>query len=139
MELRTDRPYPFQDDWEVDFRCNIGNELTDPISVNLIALKQNSTLMLPIGCAECSFSPDTGCMYFNRLYVKEPYRKHGYGTFLLDTLLFCIAEKGLAIILDINPYGDMGYDDLEKFYMKHGFEKYEVNGISRYICWPKKF
>ena len=137
MELRTNRPDFIEDGWEVDFSTVFGHEIDDPLSVNLFLRKTGSTLTLPIGCAECSFIPELECMYFNRLFVKEPYRGHGYGTFLIDTLLFMLAEKGLNIILDINPYGDMSYEDLEKFYMKHGFERYDVEGIPRYICWPR--
>ena len=139
MELRLNRPDSVENGWEVDYSISYDDVFDDSISVNLFLRKTGTPLTPSIGCAECSHIPELGCMYFNRLFVKEPYRGHGYGTFLIDTLLFILAEKKLSIILDINPYGDMSYDDLEKFYMRHGFERYDVKGIPRYICWPKKY
>ena len=64
-------------------------------------------------------------MYFNRLLVNPKFRRKGYGTILLKTLLRLTKERGFGIQLDINPYGDMRYDDLERFYCKYGFRKYK--------------
>ena len=78
---------------------------------------------LIIGSAECSVIYTLNQMYFNRLYVRPEHRRKGFGTKLLTRLLEIIKEKDLELQLDINPYGDMDYAQLESFYMKHGFEK----------------
>lgn len=77
----------------------------------------------PIGIAQCSKYYNKSVMYFNRLFVRPEYRRQGYGTKLLTMLLKLVKEQNFAIHLDINPYGDMNYTQLEQFYMKHGFIK----------------
>lgn len=84
----------------------------------------NDKYTIPIGVAECSMSLDNkNLWYFNRLYVYPKYRRQGYGSKLLDKLLSLIKENNHVLQLDINPYGDMTYEQLEEFYMRHGFVK----------------
>jgi len=79
----------------------------------------------PLGSAECSKYYGKREMYFNRLYVRPECRRKGYGTKMLQRLLDIIKKSQFALQLDINPYGDMSYAELERFYMKHGFRKYK--------------
>ena len=63
--------------------------------------------------------------YFNRLNVPVRLRHRGIAAKLLrETIDWADWEK-INIILEINPYGDMSYEDLEKLYMKFGFVKLE--------------
>lgn len=77
-----------------------------------------------IGSSTCSDCCDKeGRWYFNRLYVITEYRGNHYGSVLLDKMLECVKDKGITLIMDINPYGDMNYEQLEEFYLRHGFQK----------------
>ncbi len=77
----------------------------------------------PLGIAECSKYYGRREMYFNRLYVRPECRRKGYGAKMLKRLLDIIKKSQFALQLDINPYGDMGYAELERFYTKYGFRK----------------
>jgi len=73
-----------------------------------------------IACAETSkTSKDT--YYFNRIIVPKQLRNKGIGTLLLKELLKVFKEKKLKLICEINPYGDLNYKQLEKWYVKNGF------------------
>lgn len=74
------------------------------------------------GIAEGSYIPELSAIYFNRLYIKPEYRHKGLGSKLLDAFLEEIDELRLPLILDINPYGEMTYQELEEFYIRHGFK-----------------
>lgn len=86
---------------------------------------------LSIGTAEAS-EIKPGIYYFNRLFIVPKYRGNKYGTILLDELLKIIKENNIRLMLDINPYGEMSYKQLEKFYIRHGFikDKYEKHRYS---------
>lgn len=80
---------------------------------------------MPAGVAECS-KIDSKSYYFNRLFVHQLYRKKGISVKLLSILLEEIKQTRCTLELDINPYGDMSYEELEQFYIKHGFVKKEI-------------
>lgn len=80
-----------------------------------------------IGTAYCG-SISQKEMYFNRLYVDPKFRNRGFGTKLLKKVLEAIKERHLVLRLDINPYGDMDYDQLKQWYEKYGFKGYTVDG-----------
>lgn len=79
-----------------------------------------------IGSATCSTINGT-IWYFNRLFVFPNFRKKFYGSMLLDELLSIVKEKNIILQLDINPYGEMTYEQLEDFYIRHGFVKRMIN------------
>lgn len=87
-------------------------------SISVIASKGISL----IGSADCSLLKDN-VWYFNCLFIHPLFRGNSYATILLDKLLSIIKERNLVLKLDINPYGDMSYEQLEKFYIRHGFVK----------------
>jgi GNAT superfamily N-acetyltransferase len=60
--------------------------------------------------------------YFNRLNVPEKIRNRGIATELMNELVDWADLEEINILLDINPYGDMSYNDLKKFYKKFGFK-----------------
>lgn len=80
----------------------------------------------PIGIAQCSILCEENSMYFNRLFVRPEYRGKGLGSKLLDRLLELVKDRNIVLQLDINPYGDMDYIELECFYLRHGFKKYKI-------------
>lgn len=96
------------------------NSYINDMSIELHLTKTG--ISFPI--ATCSCSLISGKLwYFNRLYVHPDYRRNKYGSTLLDKLLSIIKEKNYVLQLDINPYGEMTYEQLEQFYIAHGFDK----------------
>lgn len=87
-------------------------------------------LPYPIGIAQCSTLCKADSMYFNRLYIRPEYRGKGLGSKLLDRLLELVKDRNIELQLDINPYGEMDYLELECFYVRHGFKKYKVNDVN---------
>lgn len=77
---------------------------------------------IPVGNCECSLIKNK-VWYFNRLFVQPEYRNKGIGTAMLKELLLIIEEKEDVLQLDINPYGEMSYEQLEEFYIQSGFVK----------------
>ena len=96
----------------------------DEYGVNVLVT--DNSFPIPIGCANTSRIHDNE-FYFNRLFVQPKFRNQGYASKILDTLLTIFKEKHYVLCLDINPYGDLDYEELERFYMKHGFKKYKVH------------
>jgi GNAT superfamily N-acetyltransferase len=88
----------------------------------IIQVKEEKT-SFPIGIAEATYMVSEDMYYFNRLYVNPKYRRNNYGKRLLNTLLDYIDSVNAIIYLDINPYGEMTYDQLKEFYMNHGFKE----------------
>lgn len=67
--------------------------------------------------------------YFNRLFVKADYRNQGYAKFLLSQMVDILEKEKINLWLDINPYGDLNYNQLEELYMRYGFKKYDYGYI----------
>ena len=67
--------------------------------------------------------------YFNRLFVRADYRNQGYAKFLLSKMINIKKKKKINLWLDINPYGDLNYNQLEKLYIRYGFKKYDYGYI----------
>ena len=109
-------------------RLIINISTTQYISINLV---ENN--IKPIGVAECSLIGNN-LYYFNRLYVSPSYRGRKFGTKLLDTLLKIFKEYNLILKLDINPYGGLNYEQLESFYIRHGFEKCLIRDTNGSYC-----
>jgi GNAT superfamily N-acetyltransferase len=58
-----------------------------------------------------------------RLFVPSGYRNQGIATKLMQELTNWADEKGVALIAEINPYGDLGREELIEFSLKHGFRQ----------------
>lgn len=77
-----------------------------------------------VGSSECSYCYDpSGAWYFNRLFVHRDYRGNGISSILLEKMLHYVKTLQIPLLLDINPYGDLSREQLEQFYIRHGFEK----------------
>jgi GNAT superfamily N-acetyltransferase len=64
--------------------------------------------------------------YFNRLIVDPKLRGLGLSNQLMKQVIEWANQNSITILLDINPYGPLSYNDLEKFYMKFGFKPSET-------------
>jgi GNAT superfamily N-acetyltransferase len=60
--------------------------------------------------------------YFNRLLVNKKIRNKGYANQLLVEVCKWADQEKINILIDINPYGDLNYDQLLRFYQKFGFK-----------------
>jgi len=65
--------------------------------------------------------PDT-TYYFNRLIVDKKLRGQGLSIKLMNQVVEWADTEKIKILLEINPYGDLGYLQLAQFYMRFGFE-----------------
>ncbi len=63
--------------------------------------------------------------YFNRLNVPVRLRQQGIAKKLLQEMIEWADSIKANILLDINPYGDLSYEQLEVLYQKFGFQKLE--------------
>jgi len=70
-------------------------------------------------------------LYFNRLIVPAPMRNKGMATALMQTLVECLDRYQQHVLLEINAYGDLTVEQLEKFYSKFGFVKDSNHGWVR--------
>jgi len=63
--------------------------------------------------------------YFNRLNIPVRLRQQGIAKKLLQEMIEWADLEKINILLDINPYGDLSYEQLEVLYQKFGFQKLE--------------
>ena len=61
--------------------------------------------------------------YFNRLFVKPNYRGKGYSRKLLEKFVQELDTNKISVELDINPYGDLDYNQLKKLYEEFDFKQ----------------
>lgn len=61
--------------------------------------------------------------WVSRLYVPPIIRRRGYARQAMQNLCDAADDARLTLVLGINPYGDMSYADLERFYRSFGFVK----------------
>ena len=61
------------------------------------------------------------CLYIDVLWVKEEFRKQGYGSLLLNEVEKIAKEKGCKLI-HLDTFDFQGKD----FYIKHGYEIFAV-------------
>ena len=98
---------------------------------------------MSMGCAEASVyngiedydmveCPNGITYYFSRLYVNPRYRGNGLGRKLYDDLCSILDRKSATLIIDINPYGDLDYNQLKSFYMSNGAIENEFGQLVRH-------
>lgn len=79
-----------------------------------------------VGSIELSkfFTKNSNTFYFSRLFVKPKYRNKGIANKLLSKLVEYLDTNKNNCVLEINPYGDLNYEQLKKLYEKYGFKSY---------------
>lgn len=70
--------------------------------------------------------------FFNRLNVPNSMRGKGLGEKLLDSTLNYFKENNLFLINVANNYGEMGQENLIKFYEKNGMKLIHEEGLLIY-------
>lgn len=70
--------------------------------------------------------------YFNRLYVPPQIRNKGVASRLMEKLIIYLDQNEIELICEINPYGDLDYEQLKAFYMKYGFVTLKDETLIRY-------
>lgn len=70
-------------------------------------------------------------LYFNRINVSKYKSGLGLGSKLLNSLLIECNNDNIAILLEINPYGSLTYEQLKEWYIRYGFKEYQ--GMLWYI------
>lgn len=128
---------------EIKDMCGSCNYMTYNRDIKVYKTKYGVSCYLSCGgdlaVAEASFidieiRPDGSygdVAYFNRINVPSKNRGVGIGRDLLVSLLDTCKDNEIAIILDINPYGDLTYEQLESWYKRYGFKEYD--GVLWYI------
>ena len=66
---------------------------------------------------------DWNACWVSRLYTPPKIRRRGYARQAMQMLCDAADAEGIRLVLGINPYGDMSYADLERFYRSFGFVK----------------
>jgi len=59
--------------------------------------------------------------FFNRLVVHKSLRGKGIGTALMKKVVNFCKSNNISLINGMNPYGDLDFEQLKRFYLKHGF------------------
>ena len=98
--------------------------------ISVVAFDENNKVL---GVSECSImnmitplKKQEDCLYFNRIFVKPEYRNKGIGKEILSRMLKIVEDLELPISCDINPYGDLNYNELHRWYISFGFKEYEM-------------
>lgn len=98
--------------------------------ISVVAFNEQNKV---IGVSECSimnmktpFDKQENCLYFNRIYVKPEYRNKGIGREILTRMLDIVKDLEIPLSCDINPYGDLNYKELHRWYISFGFKEYQM-------------
>lgn len=102
----------------------------DYISINRV--NDSMFMMASVQISNMNFLGN-GEWFFNRLYVHPKMRNKRVASLLMEELIKILDEEHIVLVNQINPYGDLDYDQLVKFYKKYGFVDMEIeNGLIRY-------
>lgn len=80
--------------------------------------------------------PEVPACWLNRINVPPKFRGQGCGSNLLSRVLQDADAEGILMVLMINPYGDMTYEQLKDWYERNGFETID-EGIDLLIRYPQ--
>lgn len=87
------------------------------VSINRVIKDKNGNVLAGINTLMYCWN----CLYIDVIWVKEEYRKAGYGTVLLNEIEKIAKEKGCNLIhLDTFDF------QAKDFYIRHGYEVFGV-------------
>ena len=78
--------------------------------------------------AEASNMTTDNTYYLNRVYVKPNQRGKGMGSRALDVMLREMRLLDATLYCEIIPYGDLDFNTLRLWYIRHGFKEYDKDG-----------
>jgi GNAT superfamily N-acetyltransferase len=64
-----------------------------------------------------------GMTAISRIHVLPLFRRIGYGTMMMNRICREADQEHVTLCLQINPYGEMSYDQLATWYESFGFAK----------------
>lgn len=68
--------------------------------------------------------------YFNRLIIPPHCRSKSYAKQLMQKLIEVLDKNNITLLCDINPYGDLTYEQLDGLYKSYGFVDVDyIDGI----------
>lgn len=73
-----------------------------------------------------------GVTWIHRINVPKEARGNGYGSQLLQQLLDDADAEGVTLGLEIGPSDGLGYEELEAWYMRRGFQPIELELTADY-------
>jgi predicted GNAT family N-acyltransferase len=76
-------------------------------------------------------SPGENNYIISRINVPQAYRGQRIGSQLLKECLADADKEGAVLSLEINPYGELTYEDLESWYLRYGFKEVEQGWYKR--------
>jgi ribosomal protein S18 acetylase RimI-like enzyme len=77
-----------------------------------------------------------GMTAISRIHVLPFFRRLGYGTDVMNQICRSADLEEVTLCLEINPYGEMTYEQLASWYEKFGFAK-DDSREGLYIRKPK--
>jgi len=66
-----------------------------------------------------------------RINVPVEFRSQGYGTALMEKVTEDADLEEVTLALEICPYGELDYDQLQSWYERFGFEEVDGNFFKR--------
>lgn len=92
-----------------------------------------------LGSGQASISNMGDHWCFNRLVVHQRLRGQGIATKLMGRLTETLDRQQILLVNDVNPYGDLSFQQLIRFYKKFGFVETDTPGrLVRYPCCAKQ-
>lgn len=85
----------------------------------------------PVRIAIADLMEIDGVWWINRINVPNGYRGRGHGTALLMQILEQADYEEVTLRLNINPYGDLNYHQLQSWYERYGFVQDEEGCFTR--------
>ncbi len=89
----------------------IGIKLSDPVGLAVLDYTEY-------------YAPDA--WYITRINVPRSHRGKGIASKLLNRFLAMADEQNITVWLEIQPSDGLTYDELEAWYLRHGFKGFMI-------------
>lgn len=119
IEESTREEYGLVDDGIVEYNLSKVPFTQEPsfISINRVIKGSNGDMLAGLNSILYCWN----CLYIDVLWVRDEFRKEGYGSALLNEVEKIVKEKGCKLIhLDTFDF------QAKDFYLKHGYEVFGV-------------